>query len=106
MISNISLEQRETIINLHKSGISPDTIALQMDLNQENVMNIINEADRHKTNKRTSKKRLRDAPLLSRLYLDTIVNVDLAIKQAQSRIWQALKVKPQFNISMEETQNI
>lgn len=106
MISNISLEQRETIINLHKSGISPDIIALQMDLNQENVMNIINEANSHKTNKRTSKKRLRDAPLLSGLYLDTIVNVDLAIKQAQSRIWQALKVKPQFNISMEETQNI
>ena len=106
MISYISLEQRETIINLYKSGISPDVIALQMDLNREDIIAIINETNIYKTNKRDSKKRQRDAPLLSGLYLDTIVNVDLAIKQAQSRIWQALKVKPQFNISMEETQNI
>jgi adenylate cyclase len=106
VISYISLEQRETILNLYKSGISPDVIALQMDLNREDVIAIINETNIYKTNKRNSKKRQRDAPLLSGLYLDTIVNVDLAIKQAQSRIWQALKVKPQFNISMEETQNI
>ena len=84
MISYISLEQRETILNLYKSGISPDVIALQMDLNREDVIAIINETNIYKTNKRNSKKRQRDAPLLSGLYLDTIVNVDLAIKQAQS----------------------
>lgn len=106
MILYISLEQRETIFNLYKSGIAPDIIALQMDLNQEDVMAIIHETRINETNKKNSQKRQRDAPLLSGLYLDTIVNVDLAIKQAQSRIWQALKVKPQFNISMEETQNI
>jgi class 3 adenylate cyclase len=77
-----------------------------MDLNQEDVLAIIHETNINETNKKNSQKRQRDSPLLSGLYLDTIVNVDLAIKQAQSRIWQALKVKPQFNISMEETQNI
>ncbi|HEY7079386.1 MAG TPA: adenylate/guanylate cyclase domain-containing protein [Nitrososphaeraceae archaeon] len=106
MILYISLEQRETIFNLYKSGITPDIIALQMDLNQEDVLAIIHETNINETNKKNSQKRQRDSPLLSGLYLDTIVNVDLAIKQAQSRIWQALKVKPQFNISMEETQNI
>jgi adenylate cyclase len=106
VILYISLEQRETILNLYKSGITPDIIALQMDLNQEDVMAIIHETNINETNKKNSQKRQRDSPLLSGLYLDTIVNVDLAIKQAQSRIWQALKVKPQFNISMEETQNI
>ena len=45
MIPYISLEQRETIFNLYKSGISPDIIALQMDLNEKDVIAIINETN-------------------------------------------------------------
>ena len=45
-------------------------------------------------------------PLISSLYLDTVVNIDLAIKQAQRRVWQVLKIKSNFDISMEETQKI
>lgn len=44
-------------------------------------------------------------PLISKLYLDKAVNIDYAIKYAQTRVWKALKVKSDFDISMEETQN-
>jgi len=45
VISDISLEQRETILNLYKSGIWRGVIALQMDLNREHVLVIINETN-------------------------------------------------------------
>ena len=40
-------------------------------------------------------------------YLDAVINIDLAIKHAQHSMWKALKEDvPEFNISLEETQNI
>ena len=40
-------------------------------------------------------------------YLDAVIDIDLAIKHAQHSMWRALKEDvPEFNISMEETQNI
>ena len=51
-------------------------------------------------------KNVSDVPLLSKFYLDEVVNISKAIKLAQSRMWRALKVGSEFNISMEETQNI
>lgn len=104
-----TLEQRKSILNLYNSGITPDIIALEMDLSQEDITNIIKEAavnqESETTTKSTSNKRP-TMPLISSLYLDTVVNIDLAIKQAQRRVWQVLKIKSDFDISMEETQNI
>jgi adenylate cyclase len=37
--------------------------------------------------------------------LDKAVNIDYATKHAQLSMWSALKVKPDFDISLEETQN-
>jgi adenylate cyclase len=39
-------------------------------------------------------------------YLDAVVNIDLAIKQAQARMWKGLKIESEFNISLDETQDI
>ena len=39
-------------------------------------------------------------------YLDAVINIDLVIKHAQQSMWKALKGVPEFNISMEETQNV
>ena len=40
-------------------------------------------------------------------YLDAIVNIDLVIRNAQTRMWKALKSGgAQFDISMEETAKI
>jgi adenylate cyclase len=51
------------------------------------------------------KERHVDVPLISKLQLDKAVNVDYATKHAQLSMWSALKVKPDFDISLEETQN-
>jgi adenylate cyclase len=77
-----------------------------MDLSENEIVQIINETISKKEERKISIRKQKDIPLLSSLYLDTIVNIDLAIKQAQSRIWRALKVKSEFDISMEETQKI
>jgi class 3 adenylate cyclase len=52
------------------------------------------------------KERQLDVPLISKLQLDKAVNVDYAIKHAQLSMWSALKVKSEFDISLEETQNV
>ena len=45
-------------------------------------------------------------PLISKLHIDKAVNIDYAIKYAQTRMWKALKVKSDFDISMEETHRV
>src|SRR5919199_3405253 len=101
-----ALEQKKTILNLYNSGITPDIIALQMDIGQDEVKQIIENEISEEERKKVNIQRMSDAPLLSKLYLDAVVNIDSAIKNAQTRMWKALKVKSEFNISMEETQNI
>jgi adenylate cyclase len=44
--------------------------------------------------------------LLNKFYLDAVIDIDSVIKESQVRIWKALKVKPDFNISITETQTI
>lgn len=48
---------------------------------------------------------VKDLPLIGRSHLDKAVNIDYAIQHAQSSTWKALKVKSDFDISMEETQD-
>ena len=102
----MAVEQKKTIINLYNSGITPDIIALEMDISQDEVMRVIKNDISEEERRKINAKKISDAPLLSQLYLDAIVNVDSAIKHAQSTMWKALKVKSEFNISMEETQKI
>jgi adenylate cyclase len=102
----LAIEQKKTIVNLYNSGITPDIIALEMDISQDEVMRIIKNEVNEEERRRINAQKISDAPLLSKLYLDTIVNIDSAIKHAQSTMWKALKVKSEFNISMEETQKI
>jgi adenylate cyclase len=107
-----TLEQRKSILNLYNSGITPDIIALEMDLSQDDIMNILKEAaaavnqDSETTTTQLKSNKRPKMPLISSLYLDTVVNIDLAIKRAQLRVWQVLKIKSDFDISMEDTQNI
>jgi adenylate cyclase len=51
------------------------------------------------------RKKYLGVPLISKVQLDKAVNIDYAIKHAQLSMWKALKVKPDFDISMEEAQN-
>jgi adenylate cyclase len=99
---------------LYNSGIVSEVIALQMDMNEKDVLRVIEEVtssekDREKKaptlSSSLSSIRKDSVPLISKLYLDKAVNIDYAIKYAQTRVWKALKVKSDFDISMEETQN-
>jgi adenylate cyclase len=99
---------------LYNSGIVSEVIAFQMDMNEKDVLRVLEEVT--KREKETEKKvpslssfgsfrKDSSVPLISKLYLDKAVNLDYAIKYAQTRMWRALKVKSDFDISMEETQN-
>lgn len=95
-------QQRQTIINLYNSGIPPEIIALQLDISQEEVNKVIEGLIAQEANK---KQQVPEASLAS-FYLDAIVDLDKAIKVAQERVWKALKMEPEFNLSTEETTEI
>jgi adenylate cyclase len=94
-----------------------------MDMSEEEVLRIIEKVKKEQDaiedknrNKITSSlsaaemkfedgKKYRGVPLISKVQLDKAVSIDYAIKHAQLSMWKALKVKPDFDISMEETQN-
>lgn len=84
-------------------------------MNEEDVLRIIEEAAKIEKGRETTSSSLSSSlkdtrkdsnvPLISKLYLDKAVNIDYAIKYAQTRMWKALKVKSDFDISMEDTQS-
>src|SRR5215208_2476593 len=104
---------------MYNSGIVPEVIALQMDKSKEEIIQIIDKtkAEEEKKKKKRNKvglslsssevkvKKDSNIPLITKVYFDKTVNIDYAIKNAQSRMWKALTVKSDFNISMEETQD-
>ncbi|MDQ2684216.1 MAG: adenylate/guanylate cyclase domain-containing protein [Thermoproteota archaeon] len=45
-------------------------------------------------------------PKLGMLLVDTVFDIESAIKDAQQRTWYNLKVKSEFNISQEKTQDL
>jgi adenylate cyclase len=105
--SNTSTYQRQTILNLYNCGITAEIISQQLDISQEEVNKIIEGAKIEEDRKKISAKVMSETPSLSSsFYLQTVVDIDSAIKKAQSRIWQALKAKPEFTISFESTQKV
>lgn len=83
----------------------PDIIALELDISQEDVMRIIQKENSEERRKMVIKN-ASDIPLLTKFYFDELVSINKAIQLAQSRMWRALKVGSEFNISMDETQHI
>jgi adenylate cyclase len=80
------VEQRKTIVNLYNSGINPEIISLELDVSQEEVMRVIESETNEEERKRDAVEKLSDVPLLSKLYLDSVVNIDRAIDHAQSKV--------------------
>ena len=83
----------------------PDIIALELDISQEEVMRIIQKENSEERRKMVIKNSS-DVPLLTKFYFDELVSINKAIQLAQSRMWRALKVGSEFNISMDQTQDI
>jgi adenylate cyclase len=98
-----TIDQKNTILNLYNSGIDPETISMELDINQDIVMKVIkNETSREQKKPTNNTSNV----LLNRLYLDAIIDVDAIIKESQVNTWKALKSKPEFNTSFKDTQNI
>jgi hypothetical protein len=104
-------QQYQTILNLYHSGIPIYIIALQLDINEEDVHKIIQSTS-------NNTKPLSASPysmsLLENKFdndsltpsLDNTVNTDIAIKNAQVRMWKALRSEPEINLSMEQTNEV
>ncbi|MEO9295951.1 MAG: adenylate/guanylate cyclase domain-containing protein [Nitrososphaera sp.] len=98
--------QRQTIINLYSSGIEPDNIALQLDISREQVDRVVAEFLAGEEKKSAAALQVAQAPSLSSFYLEKVVDTDLAVKQAQERVWKVLKFDPDLNLTSQETQAI
>ena len=96
-------DQKRTILNLYNSGIEPEIISLELDINEDIIRDIIKNEKKGEggnTNHNVSNY------LLNKFYLDAIIDVNSVVKEAQFRTWNALKAKPELNIIVKETQNI
>lgn len=98
--------QRQTIISLYSSGIDPDNIALQLDISREHVDRVVAEFLAGEEKKNAAALRVTQAPSLSSFYLEKVVDTDLAVTQAQERVWKVLKFDPDLNLTSPETQAI
>jgi adenylate cyclase len=101
-------QQLQTIQNLFNSGIPPETIADQVDIDKDEVSRIIQDIIEQEERKRTLlEEHVSNNPSLGSIfYLDAVVDIEKAIKSAETRIWKALKSEPEFTISTEETKGI
>lgn len=101
-------QQLQTILNLFNSGIPSETIADQVDIDKDEVNRIIQDIITQEERKRILlEEHVSNNPSLgSTFYLDAVVDIEQAIKNAQTRIWKALKSEPEFTISTEETKGI
>jgi adenylate cyclase len=83
---NKTTYQRQTLMNLYNSDIERDIISLQLDVSNEEVDKIIEEEE----NRRKKALRIKNASnvsvtLGSSFYLDAVVDISLAISNAQTR---------------------
>lgn len=76
---------------MYNSGITSNIIALQIDdVSQQEVDKIIENAsiEQEERRKKISIKQTSNIPSVGSFYLDAVVNIDLVIKQAQTRMWK------------------
>jgi adenylate cyclase len=98
--------QQQTVLNLYNCGIAPEIIALQLDTTKKEVINIIGKALSDDKRKEESVKQVSDSSSLGMFYLDSVIDTERLIKDAQKRMWKALKLEPKFDIPLEQTQEI
>ena len=96
--------QKATILNLYNSGLEPETISLELDIEEGIVIEVI-EKEKNKTKSSRTGNNLSNY-LMNKFYLDAIIDIDTIIKESQIRTWNALKSKPELNIIVKETQSI
>jgi adenylate cyclase len=90
-------------MNLYHSGIPTYIIAFQLDMNEDDVRKIIESTSNNTNSLLTptfSMSLLENKFDIDSLTpsLDNTVNMDIAIKNAQVRMWKALRSEPEISI--------
>jgi adenylate cyclase len=98
--------QQQTVLNLYNCGIAPAVIAFQLDITKREVISIIRKVLMDDKRKEKSVKQVSDSSSLGMFYLDAVIDIEAVIKEAQKKMWKALKLEPKFNIPLEQTQEI
>jgi adenylate cyclase len=104
-------QQYQTILNLYHSGIPTYIIAFQLDMNEDDIRKIIESTSNNTNSLLTptfSMSLLENKFDMDSLTpsLDNTVNMDIAIKNAQVRMWKALRSEPEISLSMERTNEV
>lgn len=102
-----AVEQRNTILNLYESGIDPEIIALELDVSTDAVLEVIENENKKEqggfTNDMSSfllnNQKQQQNP-------DAAIDVPSIVKGSQTRMWKALRAKPDFDTSSAKTQGI
>lgn len=81
-----------------------------MDTSKDKVIEIIREEEeKEKIDNKIAVPRSKtssESLFMNKLYLDAVIDIESVIKESQIRMWKALKVKPEFKISLSETQRV
>jgi class 3 adenylate cyclase len=107
-------EQHQTIINLFDSGIPPEIISLQLDVEPSEVEEAIKNLNEkiEKENSRLIAKTSSDGDNdetddnQSVFYVDALIDIQKIITASQSSMWKALRSDPIFTGPFEETQEV
>ena len=109
-------EQHQTIINLFDSGIPPEIIALQLDVEPSEVEQVIRNLNEkiEKENSRLIAKISSNDNInndgtrdnQSVFYVDALIDIQKIITASQSSMWKALRSDPIFTAPFEETQEV
>lgn len=105
-------QQYQTILNLYNSGIPAYIIAFQLDMDEKDVHKFIQSTLEGRSSlwplPPSSISILENEFTNNSIILspDNIVNTDIAIKNAQVRMWKALRSEPEITLSMERTNEV
>jgi class 3 adenylate cyclase len=102
-----AVEQRNTILNLYESGIDPEIIGLELDISTDSVLEVIENENKKEQGGSTNS--LSDFLLNSQNHQqspDAVIDIPSMIKESQTRMWKALRSKPDFNTSSRKTHSV
>ena len=99
-------EQQQTIINLFDSGIPLEIIALQLDIELDEVKRVIQHKSEKFDVEKNSMADNSNNRSMSVFYLDAIVDIKKIITISQSSMWKALRTDPVFTFPFDETQKV
>jgi class 3 adenylate cyclase len=102
-----AVEQRNTILNLYESGIDPEIIGLELDITTDSVLEVIE--NENKKEKGGSANNISNSLLNIQNHhqnTDAVIDITSMIKESQTRMWKALRSKPDFNTSSRKTHGV